>query len=89
MAHISFTSNIQRLVDCPETEAAGNSVREVLENVFAGNPQARGYLLDDQAALRKHLTIFVDGQVIRDRTRLSDRVGVGSKIYVFQALSGG
>ena len=25
------------------------------------NPQARGYVLDDQSALRKHMTIFVDG----------------------------
>jgi sulfur-carrier protein len=89
MARISFTANIQRLVDCPETEAAGASVREVLENVFAGNPQARFYLLDDQAALRKHVTIFVDGEAIRDRTLLSDRVAADSRLYVFQALSGG
>ena len=89
MARISFTPNMQRLVECPETEAAGSTVREVLENVFAGNPQARGYLLDDQAALRKHLTIFIDGQAVRDRTRLSDCVSADSRIYVFQALSGG
>jgi hypothetical protein len=89
MAHISFTSNIQRLVDCPEAEVAGGTVREVLENVFAGNPLMRFYLLDDQGALREHLTIFVDNQAIRDRTRLSDPVGESSRIYVFQALSGG
>lgn len=89
MAHISFTRNIQRLVECPETEVAGGTVREVLENVFAGNPQAQFYLLDDQGALREHLTIFVDNQAIRDRTRLSDPVAADSRIYVFQALSGG
>ena len=89
MANVSFTSNIQRLVECPETEAAGSNVREVLENVFASNPRARGYLLDDQSALRKHLTIFVDGEAIRDRARLSDHVAADSRIYVFQALSGG
>lgn len=89
MARISFSSNIQRLVECPEVEVSGGNVREVLDNVFAGNPQVRGYLLDDQAALRKHLTIFVDGHTIRDRARLSDSVAGTSKIYVFQALSGG
>ena len=53
------------------------------------NPQARGYVLDDQSALRKHMTIFVDGHMIRDRTRLADAVSETSTIYVFQALSGG
>jgi molybdopterin converting factor small subunit len=89
MAKIVFTQNIQRHVICPETEAAGGSVREVLDNVFADNPQARSYVLDDQAALRRHMTIFVDGRAIRDRARLSDSVTAGSTIYVFQALSGG
>jgi sulfur-carrier protein len=89
MAKIVFTANIQRHVMCPQTEAAGSSVREVLDNVFAANPQARSYVLDDQAALRRHMTIFVDGKAIRDRARLSDAVATGSTIYVFQALSGG
>jgi hypothetical protein len=89
MARIAFTQNIQRHVTCRETEAAGASVREVLDNLFAGNPRARAYVLDDQAELRKHMTIFVDGQMIRDRQRLSDPVGETSDIYVFQALSGG
>jgi sulfur-carrier protein len=57
--------------------------------VFAVNPLARGYVLDDQGALRRHMTIFLDGAAIRDRTRLSDVVTPDSTIYVFQALSGG
>ena len=89
MARIVFTANIQRHVACPEAEAVGRTVREVLENVFAENPQARGYVLDDQAALRKHMAIFVEGQIIRDRARLTDAVSETSRIYVIQALSGG
>jgi sulfur-carrier protein len=89
VAEVAFTENIQRHVPCPATTAAGATVREVLDNVFAVNPQARGYVLDDQSALRRHMTIFIDGQIIRDRTRLSDPVAPNSRIYVFQALSGG
>ena len=89
MAKVAFTQNIQRHVTCREAEAAGGSVREVLDNLFAGNPRARAYVLDDQAALRKHMTIFIDGQMIRDRVHLSDTVGEASNVYVFQALSGG
>jgi sulfur-carrier protein len=89
MAKVVFTANIQRFVICPQVEAAGHTVREVLENVFADNPRARGYVLDDQSALRKHVTVFVDGAMIRDRARLSDAVRNTSTVYVFQALSGG
>ncbi len=89
MAKVVFTPNVQRHVGCPAAEAGGRTVREVLDNVFTANPQARGYVLDDQSALRKHMAIFVDGQMIRDRARLADAVRETSTIYVFQALSGG
>ncbi len=89
MAKVVFTPNVQRHVGCPTAEAGGRTVREVLEKVFADNPQARGYVLDDQSALRRHMTIFVDGQMIRDRIHLADAVTDHSTIHVFQALSGG
>ena len=89
MARVVFTSNIQRHVICPDADAPGQTVREVLENVFARNSQARSYVLDDQSALRKHMTIFVDGQMVRDRKRLEDAVSGTSIIHVLQALSGG
>jgi sulfur-carrier protein len=89
MAKVAFTPNIQRHVTCAAAEAPGGNVREVLDNLFAGNPRARTYVLDDQAGLRRHMTIFIDGEMIRDRARLSDPVTEASQIYVFQALSGG
>ena len=89
MARVTFTANIQRHVACPPTDADGRTVRDVLEAVFVGNPQARGYVLDDQAALRRHMAVFVDGKPLRDRISLSDSVDAASEIYVMQALSGG
>jgi molybdopterin synthase sulfur carrier subunit len=89
MARVIFTENIQRHVACPPSEVPGRTVREVFDHLFAERPQARGYVLDDQAALRKHMIVYVDGRAITDRTRLSDPVGEASTIYIFQALSGG
>jgi hypothetical protein len=89
LARVVFTQNIQRHVPCPETRADGATVRDVLEHVFADNPRARSYVLDDQGALRRHMNIFVDGRVITDRRGLSDAVAPDGSIYVFQALSGG
>jgi hypothetical protein len=89
MPKVIFTPNIQRHVACPDAIVPGRTVREALEHVFAGNPRAQSYVLDDQGALRRHMTIFVDGEIIRDRQTLSEQVGETSTIAVFQALSGG
>jgi molybdopterin synthase sulfur carrier subunit len=89
MARVVFTANLRRHVDCPETEADGATVREVLDAVFSKYDLLRGYVLDDQAALRRHMGVIVDGISLRDRRTLSDPVGPTSQIYVLQALSGG
>jgi molybdopterin converting factor small subunit len=89
MPRVAFTQNLRRHVACPDAEVEGATVRAVLDAVFAGNPPLRGYVLDDQGALRKHMTIFVDGKQVADRAGLSDPVDAGSEIYVMQALSGG
>jgi sulfur-carrier protein len=89
MARVTFTTNLRRHVDCPIVEAPGRTVREVLEVVFASNERLRAYVLDDQAALRKHMTVLVDGQRLRDLEKLSDSVESTTEIYVLQALSGG
>ena len=89
MPRVVFTANIQRHVACPDVEVEGATVREALDAVFAANPKARSYVLDDQGALRRHMTVFLDGEIVRDRTRLSEPVAPTSTIHVFQALSGG
>ncbi|HZL98776.1 MAG TPA: MoaD/ThiS family protein [Planctomycetota bacterium] len=89
MPRVTFTPNLQRHVECPPATAPGSTVHDVLESVFAGNPRLRGYLLDEQGAVRHHVVIFVDGTSIRDRQALSDAVTEGSEVYVMQALSGG
>lgn len=89
MVKVAFTPNLTRHVSCPPADVDGATVREVLDAVFAANPRLRGYVLDDQAALRRHMSVFVDGSQIRDRASLMDRVGPDSHVFVAQALSGG
>lgn len=89
MPHVRFTQNIQRHVACPPRTVQGASLREVLEAYFDGNPAARGYVLDDQGALRKHMAIFINSEPVLDRTDLTDPVSGDATIDVFQALSGG
>ena len=89
MPRLYFTSNLQRHLACPPGQATGQTVREALEAYFAEHPKARGYVLDDQGALRPHMVIFVDNEPIRDRVHLSDAVSEDTELFVMQALSGG
>jgi molybdopterin synthase sulfur carrier subunit len=89
MVRVAFTANLQRHVGAPETEVPAGTLRAVLDGVFAARPGLRGYVLDDQDALRKHVTVFIDGAQIGDRRALSDPVPDGAEVWVMQALSGG
>lgn len=89
MARIVFTANLKRHVDCPELQASGRTVRDVLEAALCERERLRSYVLDDQSRLRQHMVIFIDGQPIQDRVGLSDLVQESSEIYIMQALSGG
>ncbi len=89
MPRVTFSGNFRRHLDCPPQEVAGATVREALEASFAQNPRMRGYVLDDQGALRRHVIVFVGGEPVSDRQRLSDAVAPDAEISVLQALSGG
>jgi sulfur-carrier protein len=89
MATVRFTQNIQRHVECPTRDVSGPTLREVLDEYFRENERARGYVLDEQGKIRQHMVVFIDGDLVRDRDGLSDRVEPNSLIDVIQALSGG
>ena len=89
MPQVKFTQHLERHLAVPTANVSGGTVREVLDHVFGDNPQLRGYVLDDQGRLRKHVVIFLDGQQIADRAGLSDSVAPESEVLVMQDLSGG
>lgn len=89
MAVVTFTANLERHVACPPREVDAATVGEALDAAFADNPRLRGYVLDDQGRLRKHVLVLVDGVLVLDRDGLSDPVRESASIYVAQALSGG
>jgi sulfur-carrier protein len=89
MPTIEFTPNLARHVDCPAQSIEATTLAGLLEAYFARHPGVRGFVLDDQGAVRHHVKILVDGRNIRDRDRLTDSLEPKSRIHVFQALSGG
>ena len=89
MPTVSFTRALQRFLAAPYTTVGGATVGDALGAVFASRSTLRGYVLDDQGALRRHVVVYVNGRAVSDRDGLTDPVGPDDEIYVFQALSGG
>ena len=89
MAQVSFTRAFERFLPAPSVAVEGATLGEVLAAVFAARPALRGYVLDDQGALRRHVAVYHNGAPVRDRARLTDKVEPRDEIHVFQALSGG
>ena len=89
MPTVLFTRALERFLPTPSTPVEGTTVGAALAAVFAERPALRGYVLDDQGILRRHVAVYVNGRLVDDRVGLTDPVGPRDEIYVFQALSGG
>ncbi len=89
MPTVSFTRALERFLAAPSAEVQGATLGDALAAMFASRPALRGYVLDDQGALRRHVVVYVNGRPASDRVRLTDPVGPRDEIYVIQALSGG
>jgi hypothetical protein len=89
MAEIHFTAWLRSVVPDGPREADGATVGAALDALFAEEPQARGYVLDEQGRLRKHVCIFADGKRLPHAAALTHTIKPNCKLYVMQALSGG
>jgi sulfur-carrier protein len=89
IAKLIFTQQLTRFTDAPEVDTSAATLRGGLDAAFGLNPRLRGYVLDEQDHLRKHVVIFVDGVRVRDRVALDVPLSSDSTVHILQALSGG
>lgn len=90
MPTVKFTYALKRFFPgLKETAAGGSTLAEIITEMDNCYPGIRGYILDEQGVLRKHVNIFIDGSMIADRTSLNDPFPGHCEIYIMQALSGG
>lgn len=87
--HVEFAASLRRHVDCAAQDVAAGPLRAVLEAALAAAPALAAYVFDDQRDVRKHVAVFVNGQMVQDRHRLDRVVCAGERVLVVQALSGG
>jgi sulfur-carrier protein len=89
MVHVEFAPSLRRHVDCAPQQVSPGTLREVLETALRAAPELAHYVFDDQRAVRKHVAVFVNRQMVQDRVTLNQGLVAGDKVLVVQALSGG
>ncbi|MEO1259302.1 MAG: MoaD/ThiS family protein [Bacteroidota bacterium] len=90
MPTVKFTYALKRFFpELKETPVQGESLPALLESIDQHYPGIQHYIVDERGALRKHVNIFIDGELIKDREQLSDAFSENSEVYIMQALSGG
>jgi sulfur-carrier protein len=89
MPKVVFAAHLQRHVPCPEQMLKAGTLGDVLDRSFLAAPAMRDYVLDNQGHIRKHVAVFINGVLHRERHDLTRWLDEGSRVDVIQALSGG
>ena len=86
MAVVRLRGPLKRLAgDRSQHTIDGATVDELLRAIEQEHPAARGWILDEQGVLRRHINVFVNGELVAQDTHVETE----DKIDVLPALSGG
>ena len=89
LVKVTLTANLQKYFPRAKFEIEASSVKQVLEKMDEERPLFSRYVLEDNGAIRKHVNIFVDGEVVRDKSHVNIALKSGAQVHIMQALSGG
>ena len=89
MATVTFTRHLRDVAPEGPVETDAPTVAAALDAVFHDFSRLRGYVVDEQGRLRKHVAVFVDGALVPADRALERRLDAGTDVHVMQALSGG
>lgn len=68
-----------------EVNVSGSTVGEVLRNLEHGWPRTRGWVLDEQGHIRRHVNVFLNAERVTEEAK----VGPEDKMHVLPAITGG
>jgi molybdopterin converting factor small subunit len=68
-----------------ELNVRGGSVADLLRELEHAQPDVRGWILDETGTVRRHINVFVNGELGNEETP----VGADDQVDVLPAISGG
>jgi len=89
MPIVEFAPALTRHVPCPPQQVDAATLRSGLEAAWRAAPELRGYVLDEQGSVRKHVAVFINARMIASRSDLDVPLSAHDKVMVVKALTGG
>ena len=86
---VTFAASLRRHVDCAPQNVPPTTLREALDTALLAAPDLAHYIYDDQRAVRKHVAVFINQDMLAQRGNLSQVLQAGDQVLVVQALTGG
>lgn len=86
MAIVRLRGQLEKLAGGgSEHEVQGASVNELLTALESTHAALEGWILDERGVLRRHINVFVNGEIAEPDTAVSD----GDRVEILPAISGG
>jgi molybdopterin converting factor small subunit len=85
MATINLRAPLKERAGTSSIDVSGSTVIEAISELEREVPAIRGYLMDEQGKIRRHVNVFVDGE----QAKSSDPLPESARIDIIQAITGG
>ena len=86
MAIVRLRGPLKRLAgDLAEHEVDGRTVVDLLRELERAHPATDGWILDERGHIRRHINVFVNGEMGEEDTTVAE----GDRVDVLPAISGG
>lgn len=88
MITVVLTANLQKYFPQDKLQLQAANILQLLEKMDQISPRFSSYILEDDKSVRKHVNIFIDGNLL-DKSKTSQALKAGQTVHIMQALSGG
>ena len=86
MPKVILTGSIcQHVGGLGAVDVSGSTARDVITTLEASYPALRGWVVDEQGALRRHVKLFRGGESVS----LDAPIAPGDELHIVAAISGG
>ena len=85
MPVVNMRSPLADLVGDRSVQLSGDTVGDVIATLERDHPKTKGWVLDEAGAIRRHISVFVDGE----RVSADAIVASDATIHIIPAISGG
>lgn len=86
---VALTANLQTYYPKPRFEMEADTIRQLLQKMDEVRPLFSTYILEDSIRIRRHVNIFINGDLLKDKAAVDTRLQEGAQVHIMQALSGG